>query len=513
MSADKFHGLLVEFVRETAINIFGTGLVEPTSPWVSKEAVTISKMLSLVRRTTNGAEKIKVTACLGEAFWTWRAKLGVVPFAVGMSSTDDRGWVAVANANDRRSVLTAARRLESTAAGQLAKLGWRVTKELARSKRSFFAATLRKLQRAHYSGDTEVSYRILRQLGKRAPRQVKSLKNKDGVATKDEDEIGEVWTQHLANVLGGHKATSVTGCHAKPKRTVEEYSFWPTLLEVQNAQGKVNAKKALGQDGVGADVWRAGGETLARHILRLLQEVIVSEEVPTGMKGSRAVDLYKGKGPVDGVDSYRVLRTTCRRCSSGCSRRKCWTALRKTTLATSTAGLLEDRRTCRLTSCRPSLDGRREELQHHLSRPRESLRHGAEVMLVGMGMPERVAEWTCEFLRERGSALEQWGVDGKSLGNPHPQLDATRVRKRGGRDHTWRPAGLQNRRRYFRSGVRSGVVGLETRLEALGPHAERTNCAGTTLLAVCNRVRRRARRDVRRDFRRRRGVVPGEEDS
>ena len=34
-------------------------------------------------------------------------------------------------------------------------------------------------------------------------------------------------------------------------------------------------------------------------------------------------------------------------------------------------------------------------------------------MLVGMGMPERVAEWTCEFLRERGSVLEQWGVDGK----------------------------------------------------------------------------------------------------
>ena len=129
----------------------------------------------------------------------------------------------------------------------------------------------------------------------------------------------------------------------------------------------------------------------------------------------------------------------------------------------------------------------------------------------------RVAEWTCEFLRERGSALEQCGASMGSreahLGNPHPQLDATRVRKRGGRDHTWRPAGLQNRRRYFRSGVRSGVVGHETRFEALGPHAERTNCAGTTLLAVCNRVRRRARRDVRRDFRRRRGVVPGEEES
>ena len=80
-------------------------------------------------------------------------------------------------------------------------------------------------------------------MGKRAPRQVKSLKNKDGVPTKDEDEIGEVWTQHLVNVLGGHKATSVTECHAKPKSTVEEYSFWPSLQEVQDALGKVNAKK------------------------------------------------------------------------------------------------------------------------------------------------------------------------------------------------------------------------------------------------------------------------------
>ena len=33
--------------------------------------------------------------------------------------------------------------------------------------------------------------------------------------------------------------------------------------------------------------------------------------------------------------------------------------------------------------------------------------------LVAMGVPERVAEWTCEFVRERGSVLEQWGVDGK----------------------------------------------------------------------------------------------------
>ena len=35
--------------------------------------------------------------------------------------------------------------------------------------------------------------------------------------------------------------------------------------------------------------------------------VRVSEEILTGMKVSRAVDLYKGKGPAEWVDSYRVL--------------------------------------------------------------------------------------------------------------------------------------------------------------------------------------------------------------
>ena len=111
--------------------------------------------------------------------------------------------------------------------------------------------------------------------GRSSPRRIRTA-----VATKDEDEIGEVWTQHLVNVLGGHKATSVTECHAQPKSTVEEYSFWPTLQEVQDAPGKVNAEKALGPDGVGADVWRAGGETLARHILRLLQGVIARRKSP-----------------------------------------------------------------------------------------------------------------------------------------------------------------------------------------------------------------------------------------
>ena len=111
------------------------------------------------------------------------------------------------------------------------------------------------------------------------------------------------------------------------------------------------------------------------------------------------------------------------------------------------------------------------------------------------GMPECVAEWTCKFIRERGSVLEQWGVDGKvakliSAIHTHSWMKhecakEVVVTTRGGRQ------GCKIGGVIFRGSVRSGVEGLETRLEALGPHAERTNCAGSTFLAACNSVRER----------------------
>ena len=56
VGVDTFHGLLVKFVRETAINVFGTAPVKPRSPWVSQEIVVVSKMRSPVRRTMNGVK-------------------------------------------------------------------------------------------------------------------------------------------------------------------------------------------------------------------------------------------------------------------------------------------------------------------------------------------------------------------------------------------------------------------------------------------------------------------------
>ena len=49
--------------------------------------------------------------------------------------------------------------------------------------------------------------------------------------------------------------------------------------------------------------------------------------------------------------------------------------------------------------------------------------------LVAMGMPERVAEWTCEFIRERvkcaGRVGSRWESREAHCRDPHPQLDET----------------------------------------------------------------------------------------
>ena len=173
--------------------------------------------------------------------------------------------------------------------------------------------------------------------------------------------------------------------------------------------------------------------TLAKHILRLLRGVIVSEEVPTGMKGSRAVDLYKGKGPVDGVDSYRVLsiQDHLSKVFIGMLKAQVLDCFEKDNPGDQYGGVTGGStdvpaHVLHAFAQRAAASGRSYSIIFlDLERafdmvPREFFM-GARVdeeevtvaALVAMGMPERVAEWTCEFIRERGCVLEQWGVDEK----------------------------------------------------------------------------------------------------
>ena len=141
------------------------------------------------------------------------------------------------------------------------------------------------------------------------------------------------------------------------------------------------------------------------------------------MKGSRAVDLYKGKGPADGVDSYRVLsiQDHLSKLFIGMLKVQVLDSFEKDNPGDQYGGVAGGS-----TDVRPAGSGRSYsiiflDLEKAFDMVPREFFMGARVdeeevtvaKLVAMGMPERVAQWTCELKRERRSVLEQWGVDGK----------------------------------------------------------------------------------------------------
>ena len=146
------------------------------------------------------------------------------------------------------------------------------------------------------------------------------------------------------------------------------------------------------------------------------------------MKGSRAVDLYKGKGPADGVDSYRVLsiRDHLSKLFIGMLKAQVLDSFEKDNPGDQYGGVAGGStdvptHVLQAFAQRAEASGRSYsiiflDLEKAFDMVPREFFMGARVdeeevsvaMLVAMGMPERVAEWTCENIRERGSVLEQW---------------------------------------------------------------------------------------------------------
>ena len=218
------------------------------------------------------------------------------------------------------------------------------------------------------------------------------------------------------------------------KEQWKRFSFWPTLPEVQNAPGKVNAKKALGPDGVGADVWRAGGETPGEAHLATSAGSECLEGNPYGnerIKGSRFVQGQRGQ-PMEWTAAVCVsIQDHLSKMFIGMLKSQVLESFEKDNPGdqhSGVAGGSTDVPTHVLQAFaqRATAGGRSYSIifldlekafdmvpREFFMEARVDEEEVTVAMLVGMGMPERAAEWTCEFLCKRGSVLEQWGVDAK----------------------------------------------------------------------------------------------------
>ena len=74
-----------------------------------------------------------------------------------------------------------------------------------------------------------------------------------------------------------------------------------------DADKRLPSGKAVGPDGVHAELLKAGGLAFGTKLFGIVSRLIASEVWPVQWKGGRIVDLFKGKGSAAVCDNSRGL--------------------------------------------------------------------------------------------------------------------------------------------------------------------------------------------------------------
>jgi hypothetical protein len=80
----------------------------------------------------------------------------------------------------------------------------------------------------------------------------------------------------------------------------------PSLVEVENANGRLKSYKSPGNDQIPAELIKAGGETLCSEIHRLICCIWNKEELPEQWEESIIIPIHK-KGDKTDCNNYRGI--------------------------------------------------------------------------------------------------------------------------------------------------------------------------------------------------------------
>ena len=84
-------------------------------------------------------------------------------------------------------------------------------------------------------------------------------------------------------------------------------SAWPQLELVGAAVARLADGKAVGPDGIPAELLKAGGSPLLRRLHTVIRAAVRDVDIPHPWKGGRLATAWKSKGAADLCDNHRGL--------------------------------------------------------------------------------------------------------------------------------------------------------------------------------------------------------------
>lgn len=134
------------------------------------------------------------------------------------------------------------------------------------------------------------------------------IRNRDGILLTDKEDILKQWTLHFSTLLNQTSEVSNVAIESiQQKPMVHQLDAQPNHAEITEAIKQLQTGKAPGPDGIPAEVFKAGGETLIAHLTRLFQVFWINGELPQDFRDANIIHLYKNKGDRSSCDNHRGI--------------------------------------------------------------------------------------------------------------------------------------------------------------------------------------------------------------
>ena len=139
-----------------------------------------------------------------------------------------------------------------------------------------------------------------------------SVKSKEGVLLTDPSKVLDRWAEHFQGVLNQDSEFDMSVLDELPQYNVDpELDILPTLEEVQKAIKQLSTGKAPGSDGIPPEIYKHGGEAVAKRLLEIITQVWQTGAAVQEWKDATITHLYKNKGDRACCDNHRGISLLC----------------------------------------------------------------------------------------------------------------------------------------------------------------------------------------------------------
>ena len=135
-----------------------------------------------------------------------------------------------------------------------------------------------------------------------------TLRSKDGGhLLKTNDDIAHRWEEHFEDLLN-RPAEVDNSIYAKiPPHPIKlELTAPPTLQELERAIREMKNNKAAGADGIPAELYKLGGQTIQIKLHTIILKIWCEEHIPADMKDAMICTIFK-KGDKTDCGNYRGI--------------------------------------------------------------------------------------------------------------------------------------------------------------------------------------------------------------